>query len=205
MSEAIDHCFGLGNGPCPDRTGLGPDHRKVLEQEDAGGIGALVQGIGRQMAVDAYGIESGLDCSFEPGDDLIRTRRGDIETRRQQVGALQEESLTVDRADPAIPADLTQPGTTTRRIADTAIDHDLDTDIDQALFAKNSRPPEFGLDDIETPSDFVGPGCQMVLGFGHRHPIHRGPKTNQYGRIGIKSRPEQQMGATLISITAQNA
>ena len=75
-----------------------------------------------------------------------RTRSGATSARpgtgRNEVGALEEHPLAVDREHPIGERHLAQAGPARRLVADLAVDDDFDTDVGERLRAERMRPPQ---------------------------------------------------------------
>ena len=113
---------------------------------------------------------------------------GQARPRRQQVGALEEQPLAVDRADPVVERDLAQAGAARAVVAELAVDEQVDADVGQRLVAEPARPPQAGLVDVERPLDLVDAGGEGVLGLGHGHAVGGRAHPHRAGDVGVDAR-----------------
>ena len=86
---------------------------------------------------------------------------------RQQVGALQEQALAVDRTRPVVPGDHTQAGAPSAPVAELAVDDDLDLDVGQRLIAERAWPPQRRVGDVEVPVHLVETARHVSLILEH--------------------------------------
>ena len=91
--------------------GVAPLQREVLQQQHAELVGGVVQLVGRRCGpgragASRPGLDGELDVAADVGG-LASARPGRV---GQEVGALEEQPLAVDRADPVVPGHLAQPG-----------------------------------------------------------------------------------------------
>ena len=152
VAELVDRRAGLVDRLAAHRPGVSPLEREVLEQEDAEFVGGVVDRSRRDVAVDAERVEAGLDRELDVASHLGRRRVGQPGAGRQQVGALQEQPFTVDRARPVVPGDDPQPGAADSGIADHTVDLDLDLDRGERLVAERPRPPQIRVRRCRCPS-----------------------------------------------------
>ena len=142
VAELIDGCPRLVDRLAAHASGVPPEQREVLHQQHAELVGRVVQRARGDVAVDPQHVEPGVDRELDVTTHLSRCGVGESDSRREQVGAFQEQPLAVDRAHPFVPGDLAQPGPASPAVAQLAVDDHLDRHLRQRLVAERTRPPQ---------------------------------------------------------------
>ena len=110
VAELVDRRPRLGDRLRPHRAGVSPLQREVLEQQHTELVGGVVRRLCGDVAVDAERVEPGLDRQLDVAAGIALGDLTERDARRQQVGALDEQALAVDRAGPVVPCHVAQPG-----------------------------------------------------------------------------------------------
>ena len=127
MAERRHRLARLADRLPADVAPVAPLQREVLEEHHAELVGRRVQVVGGDVRLHSQGVEAGLDGPLDVGaDELGGRRRPDPGRAGNEVGALEEQPLAVDREHPVGERHLAEPGAPRRPVADLAVDDDLD-------------------------------------------------------------------------------
>ena len=142
VAERIDGGSGLFDRLLANGTSVTPLQREVLQQQDPRFVGRVVERAVGDVAVHTQRVEPELDRGMQIGADHLVGRVRRSCSRRQEVRALEEESLAVHRADPVVPDDLPESRAAPSPVADLAVDDDFDGDVDERLVSERPWPPQ---------------------------------------------------------------
>ena len=205
VPELVDRRPGLGDRLRPHRAGVSPLQREVLEQQHAELVGGVVRRLRGDVAVHAQRVEPGLDRQLDVAAGVVIADLGERDARRQQVGALDEQPLAVDRAGPVVPRHVAQPGPARAAIARLAVDDDHHVDRRQRLVAERTRPPQLRVADVERPVDLVEAGRQPAFVVGNDDTVDEREQRDSPRSVAVESRRQQHVGARLVGVAAQHA
>ena len=167
VTVLVDRVAGLRDRLRPYRPGVSPLQREVLEQQHAELVRRVVRGLGGDVAVHAQRVQAGLDRQFDVASGVGVADLGERDASRQQVGALDEQTLAIDGTGPVVPRHVAQTGPARAAVARLTVDDDHHVDRRQWLVAERTRPPELGIADVERPVDLVESGRQPAFVVGH--------------------------------------
>ena len=125
--------------------------------------------------------------------------------RRQDVGALEEEALAIDRADPVVPLDLAKSDTALPAIAPFTVDEDLDGDRRQRLCAEFARPPQRRTVDVECPLDVVAAVRDHVIVLVDDLAVDDGAQQHRPLGFTVEADREAEVGALIVGIPTEHA
>ena len=114
---------------------VSPLQREVLEQQHPQFVGGVVRRLRRRCGRGPQRVEpasTASSTSRRASSSVISPSAA----CRQQVGALDEQALTVDRAGPVVPCHIAQAGSARAAIARLAVDDDHHVDRGQRLLAQ---------------------------------------------------------------------
>ena len=205
VTDGVDGLARLVDGAVPNAAAVAPLQREVLEQQHTELVGGVVQGVGRDVRLDAQAVEARFDGELDIAADVGGRGVGEAGARGHDVGALDEDPLAVDRQHPVRPGHLAQPGAARRRVAHLVVDHHVDADLGQWLVAQRSRPPQPGLGEVERPVDLVAALGEGVLGLADHLAVARGAQQHRTGVGRVEAGVQAQVGAGLVGIPAQHA
>jgi len=106
MSQDVHGLGGLAHRFTADLSGVGPLQREVLPDQHAEFVGRRVQLGTRDVPVDPQQIQTRVTGQFHVTTQIVGGGVGQHGARRGQIGALDEQALTVDRVHPVAHGDL---------------------------------------------------------------------------------------------------
>ena len=136
MAERRHRLACLVNCFVADVAPIAPLQWEVLEEDHTELVGGGVQVLGGDVRLDAQRVESGVDGTLDVGADQHGAGVGQTGSGRDEVGALEEQPLAVDRELPVGERHFAEPGAPGGLVADLAVDHHLDAQLGQRLPAE---------------------------------------------------------------------
>ena len=193
------------NGLIADAAAVAPLQREVLEQQHAELVGGVVQGVGRDVGLDAQGVEAGFDGELDvaAGRRLVRRRRG--RGGWAGVGALDEEPLAVDRADPVRPGHLAQSGAAHRRSLTSSSIATLDVDLGRVAGRPGPAATTAGAGEVERQSISLLPSARACSVSPTTSPAQDVRSEHRAGVGRVEAGVQAEVGAGLVGIPAQHA
>ena len=70
VTDGVDGLAGLVDGAMTNAAAVAPLQREVLEQQHAELVGGVVQGVGRDVRLDAQAVETRLDGELDVASDV---------------------------------------------------------------------------------------------------------------------------------------
>ena len=70
VTDGVDGLAGLVDGAMTNAAAVAPLEREVLEQEHAELVGGVVQGVGRDVRLDAQAVEARFDGELDIAADV---------------------------------------------------------------------------------------------------------------------------------------
>ncbi len=204
VSERVDEGPRLVDRLGADRSGVPPLQREVLQEQEAQFVGGVVGVAMGDVPVHAQGVEAEIDRRLDVVAGRGGLDAGEIAARRQQVGALEEDPLAVDRTDPVVPRHLTEAGAPLTAVAQFAVDEHFDGDHRERLVADRTRPPQRRVGQVEAPLEVVVATRHHVGGLGARDAVDQRADPDRSLRVAVEPRGDAQVGAARVGVATEH-
>ena len=149
VAEQVDHLPGLADRLLARATCVAPLQRKVLPEQQAGGVRGVVELEPGDVRVDSQQIEVGIDRELHVVEQLGGRRLGERHAGRSVVRAHREHALAVHGHLPVAQADLAKRGAEPPVVARRARDLDPHLDVTLRLVAEPPGPPARWVVDLD--------------------------------------------------------
>jgi len=204
MAQRIDRSAGLLDGLLANRPSMSPLQREVLQQQHPRLVGGVIERPIGDVAPHTERVEPEVDRCVQVASDhlwscICRTGCG-----REQVGALEEDSLAVDRTDPVVPHELSETGAALAAIADLIVDDDFDGHFDQRLFAERPRPPQGRIADVDRPLEVVPTGGDRLMLFVDLITVDVGTHRHRREPVAVETGGDAQVCPPRIGVATQH-
>ena len=204
MTERRHRLARLTNRLPTDVASVAPLQGEVLEEHDAELVSGRVQVVGGDVRLHSEGVEPGFDGTFDIGADQFPTDVSQPGTGGNEVGALEEHPLAIDREHPVGERHFTQAGPARRPVADLAVDDDFDTDVGERLPAERMRPPQRRRGDVERPLDVVAAGGDGVFGLADDLTVGGSAHSHGVDRQRVQAGVQAKVGTGFVGVAAQH-
>ncbi len=163
VSQEVDHRACLASGLLPHAPRVAALHREVLPEEQARLVSGVIQGVGRNVRMDAQEIEVRFDRAVDvPAHDGVVDVAGE-RARRSVARAFEEQPFTVHEELPVATPHLAKRRAKGPSVARLAVDVDREVERAQRLGPERARPPPWRVVDAERPRELVRPRSQRCV------------------------------------------